>query len=113
VQWHRAQAEMERWLEEFEMKHVELMRCIQFFNHMHSSWASAATKASNPHYSAFANRQSMIYTALHDDAQTWFTRIAAPHFSKLSEDNLVHTVRDFRKQELGWLTKLAQVSDKA
>jgi hypothetical protein len=44
VQWHRAWAEMLRWLEEFEMKHVESIRSINSFETLMLTWDKLAAK---------------------------------------------------------------------
>ena len=54
VQWHRALAEMMRWLEEYEIKHVEFDRCIKAYSTMSSVWMELADKHSHTGYRAFA-----------------------------------------------------------
>jgi hypothetical protein len=101
-----------RWLEEFELKHMEFIRCIRSFNTMHTVWNAIGKKATKPGPAAFAFRQSTFYRDLHDDAKGWFIRKGERRFVQLVDgvDNVadfVRTARQFRKQELGWLTQMA------
>lgn len=107
VQWFRTWASMMRWLEEFEMKHIEFMRCIQHFRTMHDIWKSLSDELDSPGDASFARRQSTIFMDLCDDAQEWFREVAEPQFLDLSEGNLVSKLQEFRKQELGWLSSYA------
>jgi hypothetical protein len=107
VQWHRAWAEMTRWLEEFKLKHVEMRQCIAYFYHMHTVWSSLASKSTNLGYQGFAGQQAEIYLGLHDNAELLFLKNGEPRLIAISETNLVKTVQDFRDQELAWLKQLA------
>ncbi|KAJ6620174.1 hypothetical protein B0H10DRAFT_2023034 [Mycena sp. CBHHK59/15] len=44
VQWFRAQAEMQRWQEQWEQKLVELLRTIRSFARMQSIWTELAER---------------------------------------------------------------------
>jgi hypothetical protein len=105
VQWFRAWADMLRWLEDFELKHVEFVRCIRYFESMHRAWTAMESSCPNsPGYAAFARRQSATFRALKEDAEVWFARAGAPRFVKLSGRSLAEELKAFRKQELEWLT---------
>jgi hypothetical protein len=107
VQWHRAWAEMQRWLEEFELKHVELKQCVKSFWTIHVIWSSVAAKATLPGEAAFARWQSAMYLDLHNDAKQWLIEKGLNRFVDVSESEFIQAVRDFREQELGWLNNLA------
>lgn len=96
---------MQRWLEEFELKHVEFMRCIKSFLTMSETWCALSLEADLPGNVAFAKRQSLIYRQLHDDAKSLFVKVAEPRFRQLSEQNFVELIRKFREVDLGWLAK--------
>lgn len=109
MQWHRTRAQMERWLEEFELKHVEFMRCIKYFHTFSAIWNSLASNSSMPGMAAFSRRQSSLYWNLHSSAKEWFSKSAEPRFLAITEENLIRTILSFRQQELGWLTKYARL----
>lgn len=95
---------MMRWLEEFELTHVDFMRCLKSFHKMHEIWLSLASGFPSSHSAAaFARRQSHIYLDLHKQALTWFTGSADPRFLHITEENIIEVIQEFRKTELGWL----------
>jgi hypothetical protein len=112
VQWHRSWAEMTRWLEEFELKHVELMRCAKSFESMRSAWSTLAAKESRSGYSAFARQQAHIYAQLYEDAAGMYARKAEPHF-QVSDHEIPKAMLAFREKELDWLLKMAGVAQAA
>jgi len=97
-----------RWLEEYEMKHVELRRCIKSFHKMHSAWESIANNCGNLGHSAFSRRQSELYCLLHDDAVDRFKRVGYSPFVTCNDSELVSEVYRFRNHELGWLNIMAK-----
>ena len=76
---------------------------------MHTIWASLAAKSTGPGHAGFAREQSAKYLQLHDDTESRFSAKGEPRLVKITELTLVQTVREFRKQELGWLEELARV----
>jgi hypothetical protein len=105
VQWHRAWADMLRWLEEFELKHAEFVRCILSFEAMVSAWTSLSQEDERPHYAAFARRQACIFRKLLDDARELYTERGNPTLTS-GKGTLVEAVRAFRNDELAWLSGL-------
>jgi len=101
---------MMRWLEDFELKHVEIYRSIQFFHMMSKAWSSVASDYMPLGYSEFASRQSTLFSGLYDDAKKLFEEKGEPRFRNMTESTIVQIVRDFRKQELGWLSRMAGIS---
>jgi len=106
VQWHRAHADMFRWLEQFELKHIEFSRCIKSFDYASSAWLAASKQTARPGYSAFAKRQSRLFTSLRDDATAKFAKYGFPGLGGLSGAALVKSLGAFREKELAWLKEL-------
>lgn len=94
---------MMRWLEEFELKHVDFMRCIKSFEKMRSVWTDLAEKVLLPGERAFARKQAATYDYLQKDASEWFGKTAEPRFLNMTEETLIKTITDFRAKELSWL----------
>ncbi|KAF8059497.1 hypothetical protein FPV67DRAFT_1518038 [Lyophyllum atratum] len=67
VQWFRAEAEMERWQEQLEIKQAELKRTIATFDTMSSVWNQLATSSERPGHAAYARKKAEMYMrmALH------------------------------------------------
>src|ERR1700754_2278371 len=101
---------MYRWLEELELKHVELKRCIKTFHKMAEAWMLAAIKSTSNGEAAFARRQSDMFLGLRDDANEWLTKKGVKCLIDSSDSDAIQILRDFRTQELGWLYEAAQVS---
>jgi hypothetical protein len=69
VQWFRAEAEVCRWLEQVELKHVEFLRLLDTFQYMSQLWKNASQeKPESPHLQSYARRQSTIYCSLRNKA---------------------------------------------
>jgi hypothetical protein len=102
---------MMRWLEEYELKHVEFQRCIESFRFMRVAWATLAAKSPEPGRAAFANRQSSVYRELQFDAEHLFKSKGLAEIVSCTTGDmnaLVEVIREFRRKELGWLTELAR-----
>jgi hypothetical protein len=108
VQWHRSLADMMRWLEEFELKHAEFIRCINGFGAMASAWSTIAAAEARDGYAAFARHQADIYHQLREDAEKLFKKNAEPSLFE-SRDNLIGGIQKLRRQELAWLWRMAGV----
>lgn len=102
---------MQRWLEEFEVKHVDFMRAIKSFNTMHEIWKSLASNADHAGSAAFARKQSFLYDDLSNSMKEWFLKTAEPRFLHINEENIVETIQSFRNEELGWLYSFGRLSD--
>jgi hypothetical protein len=100
-----------RWIEEYELKHIEFHRCIKSFQYMHTVWSSLAERSVAPSRAAFARHQSTLYRELQLEAQCLFTLKGLPEFVNCDPwdlGNMLNVVREFRQKELGWLTELAR-----
>lgn len=90
-------------MEQFELKHIEFIRCIKYFDTMSSVWSNLGLKTPDASESSFAKRQSSTYLTLRDDASKWFFKVAAPRFRSMTENNMIQMVIDFRHEELAWM----------
>ncbi|TFK32655.1 hypothetical protein BDQ12DRAFT_728501 [Crucibulum laeve] len=64
VQWFCAEAEMQRWLEEWEIKQADFMRCIQSFSKMHEVWTELAARNSNDGHITYAKWKAVMYATM-------------------------------------------------
>ncbi|KAJ7683790.1 hypothetical protein B0H17DRAFT_1204924 [Mycena rosella] len=74
VQWFRAEAEMYRWLEQYERKHAEMMRVIARFQHDSAVWMGRAAREEGLGGGvnggvAFARMQATMYRRLEHNAK--------------------------------------------
>jgi hypothetical protein len=69
VHWFRAEVEMERWREQWEIKLVEFLRCIRSFQKMSETWSSLAARPSSQSHTAYACKKSLMYLQMQDDVQ--------------------------------------------
>ncbi|KAK0476510.1 hypothetical protein IW261DRAFT_1567207 [Armillaria novae-zelandiae] len=66
VGFFRAEAERDRWLEQWEIKIAEFLRCIMSFDKYAETWAQLATKPKNrdqPGYEAYAREKVHMYSS--------------------------------------------------
>src|SRR5215475_805081 len=99
---------MMRWLEEYELKHVEFTRCIRSFKKMSIVWEELASKDERPGYASYARQQAHRYTRLRDEARSLFGEQGNPAFVD-PKPTLIEAFKAFRSNELSWLRELAQV----
>ncbi|KAJ7703365.1 hypothetical protein B0H16DRAFT_1747963 [Mycena metata] len=112
VQWFRAEAEMYRWLEQYERKHAELMRVIERFRRDGEVWAGLGDReeAQNGGVSGaatFARMQAAMYRRLEHNAKLTFkdAESGAHHdwVSATSFDELVVKIDEWRKVVFKWM----------
>ncbi|KAJ7118287.1 hypothetical protein C8R44DRAFT_923525 [Mycena epipterygia] len=77
VQWFRAEAEMYRWLEQYERKHAELMRVIERYRRDHMVWAALGDREEQRigavnGAATFARMQAAMYNRLEHNARVIF-----------------------------------------
>ncbi|TFK35116.1 hypothetical protein BDQ12DRAFT_726248 [Crucibulum laeve] len=75
VQWFRAEAEMQRWLEEWEIKQADFMRCIRSFSKMHEVWTELATRNSNVGHITYAKQKVVMYATMEREAKHRFALV--------------------------------------
>jgi len=108
---------MMRWYEEFELKHVELIRCVDYFHHMGSIWESTSISESRRGYAAFARRQSTMYKTLQANALVCLSQLRSPlidsggpAITDKRGPELIEGILDFRRRELAWLPLMAGIA---
>ncbi|RXW19693.1 hypothetical protein EST38_g6158 [Candolleomyces aberdarensis] len=101
VHWFRAEAEMERWREQWEVKLVEFLRCIRSFDTMSQTWTTLATRQSSSSYAAFARKKALMYKQMAGDVQTAFRGIQLKEPTIYSPgENIVQFIVRHRRVEL-------------
>ncbi len=73
VQWFRAEAEMHRWQEEWEMGQADYMRCIRFFRAKGDIWTSLVADGADDDLvrlgkNASARKEARMYADMADYA---------------------------------------------
>lgn len=64
VQWFRAEAEMQRWQEELEIKQAEFLRCIRSFGRMKEIWTALSNRATSIGLVAYAKQKAAMYSKM-------------------------------------------------
>ena len=102
VHWFRAEAEMERWREQWEIKLVEFVRCVDSFSKMAETWAALAEGSTTPARAAYAHKKAATYHQLRFEVEASFARIQAdePTEYRRGEDVVEYIIRH-RKTEIG------------
>lgn len=95
VQWFRAEAELFRWLEQFERKHFEFQRLLRTFR-VYSMWWREQGDFSSVHSGlrAFALRQECVNLEMEADTELLFARQAHREIIGTSGDVEIADVRD-------------------
>jgi hypothetical protein len=119
VQWFRAEAEMYRWLENYERKHAELMRVIERFRRDGEVWGLRATRLENdPNHNrgvaTFAFAQVGMFRRLETNAREIFkSRASGAHQDWVSAgtfDEFVVKVVQWRDEVFKWMDELVRLS---
>ncbi|KDR81111.1 hypothetical protein GALMADRAFT_136164 [Galerina marginata CBS 339.88] len=79
VQWFRAEAEMERWREEWEIKQADFLRCIRSFNKMSSVWEEMARESIEGGKRAYAKHKSALFKEMERHAKKLFSDAGYGH----------------------------------
>ncbi|KAJ7509367.1 hypothetical protein B0H11DRAFT_2184477 [Mycena galericulata] len=100
VQWFRAEAEMQRWQEQWEQKLVELLRTRRSFGKMESVWAQLADmQPSEAHGAkAYARQKAAMYARRKSEAEMQVKKVG---YGQLLDEtaNVVALVEAERKTE--------------
>lgn len=100
VQWFRAEAEVQRWLEQLERRHGDFMRCIKYFGKMKEVWRNLAVSQPTPGHSAYALERSAVYHRMEINCRQLYKDVAEPMLLNLKEgQTLAQAVMDFRVKE--------------
>ncbi|KAJ3508685.1 hypothetical protein NMY22_g16536 [Coprinellus aureogranulatus] len=102
VHWFRAEAEMERWREQWEIKLAEFLRCIKAFDTMANTWSSLAELSPSRSREIYARKQSAVYQQLRFQVESAFRNIQVgePTEYRRGEDVVDYIIRH-RKTEIG------------
>ncbi|KAJ7266425.1 hypothetical protein B0H12DRAFT_1230205 [Mycena haematopus] len=112
VQWFRAEAEMYRWLEQYERKHAEGFRIIERFRRDSEVWNALATREETQHggvngAATFARMQAAMFSRLQRNAKVIFKSPArgAHHdwVAATSFDDLVTKIDRWRDVVFKWM----------
>ncbi|KAJ7025895.1 hypothetical protein C8F04DRAFT_1268747 [Mycena alexandri] len=111
VQWFRAEAEMYRWLKQYERKHAEFMRVIERYRRDSEVWSGLATREEALNgkngVSSFARMQAAMHRRLELNARTIFKSAdsGAHHdwVAATSFDDLVERIDQWRDAVFKWM----------
>ncbi|KAJ6604884.1 hypothetical protein B0H10DRAFT_2229366 [Mycena sp. CBHHK59/15] len=115
VQWFRAEAEMYRWLEQYEHKHAELMRVIERFCRDSVVWVGMADREEERNGGlngavTFARMQAAMHRRLEHNAKVIFksTELGAHYdwVSATSFNELVTKIDKWRKVVFKWMDEM-------
>ncbi|KAJ7718416.1 hypothetical protein DFH07DRAFT_761554 [Mycena maculata] len=119
VQWFRAEAEMYRWLEQYERKHAELMRVIERYRRDSAVWAGLADREEEQNSgcngaTVFARMQAAMYKRLEHNAKVIFksAESGAHHdwVSATTFDELVSKIDGWRDEVFKWMDDMVRAS---
>ncbi|KAJ7027260.1 hypothetical protein C8F04DRAFT_1189696 [Mycena alexandri] len=111
VQWFRAEAEMYRWLEQYERKHAEGFRVIERFRRDSAVWAGLAEREEQRNgvngTSTYARMQAAMHSRLEHNARVTFKKgsLGAHHdwVSSSSFEELVTKIDQWREVVFTWM----------
>ncbi|KAJ7035467.1 hypothetical protein C8F04DRAFT_1259012 [Mycena alexandri] len=111
VQWFRAEAEMYRWLEQYEQKHAEGFRVIERFRRDSAVWAGLAEREEQRNgvngTSTYARMQAAMHSRLEHNARVTFKKgsLGAHHdwVSSSSFEELVTKIDRWREVVFTWM----------
>ncbi|KAJ6617650.1 hypothetical protein B0H10DRAFT_2218378 [Mycena sp. CBHHK59/15] len=113
VQWFRAEAEMYRWLEQYERKHAELMRVITRFQCNSVVWEGRANCEEQSNggvvngMATFARMQAAMHKRLEHNTRVIFKRAeSGTHYDWVSAttfDELATKIKGWREVIFRWM----------
>ncbi|KAF8197201.1 hypothetical protein K438DRAFT_2119659 [Mycena galopus ATCC 62051] len=114
VQWFRAEAEMYRWLEQYERKHAELIRVIERYRRDSEVWTQLAKRdeergGDSQGAVAFACMQSAMYRRLQHNATKIFKKAEGAHADWVvasTFDELVVKIDNWRGVVFAWMDEM-------
>ncbi|KAF9030929.1 hypothetical protein BJ165DRAFT_1358497 [Panaeolus papilionaceus] len=72
VHWFRAEAEMERWREQWELKLAEFIRCIAHFQRMADAWSNLALRSASEAHRVYARKRGAQFQRMADRVKEVF-----------------------------------------
>ncbi|KAJ6613702.1 hypothetical protein B0H10DRAFT_2222055 [Mycena sp. CBHHK59/15] len=115
VQWFRAEAEMYRWLEQYEWKHAEMMRIIERLRRDNVVWEGLADRVEERNGGRngavnFARMQAAMYKRLqHNTTVTFKSTESGTHrdwVSATTFDELVTKIDGWRNVVFKWMDEM-------
>ncbi|KAF8873364.1 hypothetical protein CPB84DRAFT_1895273, partial [Gymnopilus junonius] len=88
VQWFRAEAEMQRWREEWEIKQAEFLHCIHYFDRLSNAWSELASLHSGGKAS-YAKKTAAMYRETGNRAKNLLIDAGYGHLLELDGPALV------------------------
>ncbi|KAJ3831975.1 hypothetical protein F5878DRAFT_647165, partial [Lentinula raphanica] len=101
VQWFRAEADMERWQEQLEIKHSEFLRLIASFTKHRDAWDLLMNHHSTtPGHQAYAREHRDMFDSLRIDAEEKYRRSAIPFLlGRKPGETLADRIIQWRREE--------------
>ncbi|KAJ7216991.1 hypothetical protein GGX14DRAFT_561505 [Mycena pura] len=111
MQWFRAEAEMFRWLEQYERKHAELLRAIRRYRRDGTVWAALADrdekKSGLEGAVVYARKEAAMYQRLENNAKIIFKSAdSGAHedwVSATTQDELATKIDKWRDAIFNWM----------
>jgi hypothetical protein len=119
VQWFRAEAEMYRWLEQYERKHAEFMRIIERYNRDSVVWAGLASAEETRNGGlngavTFARMQATMHRRLEHNTNVIFRSAdsEAHHdwVSASSFEDLINKIDGWRDVVFKWMDDMVSTT---
>ncbi|KAF8160348.1 hypothetical protein K438DRAFT_1776504 [Mycena galopus ATCC 62051] len=115
MQWFHAEAEMYRWLEQYERKHAELMRVIERYWHDSEVWTQLAKHDEERGGGfkgavAFACMQGAMYKRLQHNTTKIFKKAEGAHADWVvasTFDELVVKIDNWRDVVFTWMDEMS------
>ncbi|KAF8156393.1 hypothetical protein K438DRAFT_1986815 [Mycena galopus ATCC 62051] len=96
VQWARAEAEMDRFQEQMELKLAEFLRCILSFQSNADIWMTMSSKIMDPGFPECARQTADMWTRLAHQCELHLA-MASYKFVLAAEFNLVEYLEEARE----------------
>ncbi|KAJ3715761.1 hypothetical protein C8R42DRAFT_725564 [Lentinula raphanica] len=91
IHWFRAEADLERWQEQLEIKHAEFLRLIASFTKYRDAWDYVSAHFSpTPGHRAYALEHRDMFDSLRIDAEEKFRSCALPFLRCSISGNTLH-----------------------
>jgi hypothetical protein len=119
VQWFRAEAEMYRWLEQYERKHAEFMRIIERYHRDSVVWAGLASAEETRNGGlngavTFARMQAAMHRRLEHNANVIFKSAdLGPHHDWVSASSfgdLINKIDGWRDVVFKWMDDMVSTT---
>ena len=105
VQWFRAEADMQRWQEQTEVKLIEFLRCMQTYNKMAAVWTllSQMQPDNLAGHAAYAKRTAGMYKRMEKECEKKFDEAGHKELRLSARNNygefMKYIIANRRKEE--------------